>query len=142
MRRVVRIGVSALAGMIVLSTAYLFLFFEPLNIGANRFAPRSEAVRQAIQEGGRLQWPGTTVKEVGRTDVDDGSFVVERRWLGLRESAVRVDRDGSGWALDYSPTYGPAEALQFLLAALLPAAIVAWLVFRRVGRGRRSRPAG
>ena len=65
----------------------------------------------------------------------DSDGLIERRWLGMRESVIRVEQTQAGWDMA-SPSRGPGRAAQEVLACVVPGAIVGWLVLR--GLGRRS----
>ena len=116
--------------MAVVVWVYPFAQFE---VFAPPRYPTFEAARPvAVEETGKYRWPGSSIR---LRQVDAQRFIVERRWLGMRESVVRVEQKGSAWSVA-EPDLGPARAAQEVLACVVPGAAVGWLVTR--GLRRRS----
>jgi len=120
-------------GLLLALVLWVFLFGRLFILVAPPRYPTFEAAQPiAVDEGGRYRWPGTAIRV---REVDPRRFDVERRWLGLRESVVRVERTQAGWDVG-SPRTGPARAMQEILACVVPAVAVGWLAAR--GLRRRS----
>lgn len=127
--------VGSAVGLTVALVLWVFLFAQFVDVAPPRYPIFDAAKPVAIEAGGRYRWPGTTVRV---HEVGDGIIDVERRWLGLSESVIRVQRTQAGWDVA-SPVAGPAHALQAILACVLPGAAAGWLVARTLSRRSRSR---
>jgi hypothetical protein len=109
---------------------YLFAQFE---VFAPPRYPSFEAAKPvAVEEGGKYRWPGTSIRV---HEVDAKRFDVQRPWLGLRESVVRMEQTQAGWDVA-TPEPGPGRAAQEILGCVVPGVAVGWLLAR--GLGRRS----
>ena len=120
------------AGLVVAIVAWVYLFAQ-LAVFAPPTYPTFDAAQPvAVEQSGNYRWPGTTIRV---RQVDGQHFVVERRWLGMRESEVRVELTGSAWSVA-EPELGPGRTAQEVLGCVVPGAAVGWLVSR--GLRRRS----
>lgn len=123
-------------GLLLAFVLWLYLFSAPFSDAAPPRYPTAEAATPAaVDAGGRYRWPGTTVEV---NEVDAQRVDVERRWLGIRESVVRVQQTPAGWDMG-SAKAGPAHALQVFLACVIPAAVAGYLVVTTVRRRTASR---
>jgi hypothetical protein len=109
---------------------WAFLFYQPVDVAPPRYPTLEAAKATAVHAGGRHRWPGTAVRV---QDVDPQHVEVERRWLGLRESVIRVEETQGGWDVG-SAEAGPAHALQVFLGSVVPGLVVGWLLADRLRR--------
>ncbi len=119
-------------GLLVAVVAWVYLFGQFIDVAPPSYPTFEAAKPVAVAESGKYRWPGTSVRV---REIDAQRFEVERRWLGMRESVIRVEQTQAGWDMA-SPSRGPGRAAQEVLACVVPGAIVGWLVSR--GLGRRS----
>lgn len=137
-----RLLVPVIAGMAVggfVAVAVWVYLFAQLAVFAPPRYPTFEAARRvAAKDTGKYRWPGTTIRV---RQVDGQHFVIERRWLGMRESVVSVEQEGSAWSVAETEL-GPGRTAQEVLACVVPGAAVGWLVshgLRRRSASRRER---
>lgn len=130
---------AVLSGLVVGTflafTLWTFLFSQPVDVAPPRYPTFEAAKPIAIDAAGRYRWPGTTVRV---NEVDPRRLDIERHWLGMRESAVRVEQTQAGWDVG-SPRAGPAHALQVLLGSLVPGLVAGMLTTRSL-RHRTALP--
>jgi len=119
-------------GLFVAVVVWVYLFAQFEVFAPPRYPTFEAARRVAVEETAKYRWPGSSIRV---RQVDAERFVVERRWLGLRESVVKVGLTGSAWSIG-APERGPGRAAQEVLACLVPGVALGWLVAR--GLGRRS----
>lgn len=127
--------VGSAVGLTAAFLLWVLLFAQFVDVAPPRYPTFDAAKPVAIEAGGRYRWPGTKVRI---HEVEVGLIDVERRWLGLSESMVRVQQTQAGWDVA-TPVAGPAHALQAVLACVLPGAAAGWLVARTLGRRYRLR---
>lgn len=118
--------IPATLSFVIFIALFAQLFLDFTGPGEDRYQSRSDAVAAAIQEGGRVRWPGTNVKVV---DDPNGALTVERRWMGLRESTVHAEREPEAWVINDSPRYGFGEAAQWVVGLIVPSAFAFVLTF-------------
>jgi len=132
---------GAAVGVVVAAVAWAYLFGGFIDLAPPRYPTFEAAKPVAIDAGGKYRWPGTAVR---LHEIDAETIDVERRWLGLRESVVRVQQTAAGWDVG-TPERGPARAVQELISCGLPAVGFGWLVAtvarRRSGAGRSGFPS-
>lgn len=121
---------GSVAGMVVALVLWVFLFAQTVDVAPPRYPSFEAAQPVAVDVGGRYRWPGTRVRV---RDVGTERKTVERWWLGLRESAVEVQRTPAGWDVG-SPEAGPARGLQAVLACAVPGLAVGWLAWKGLHR--------
>ena len=136
-RSVVPVVAGVAVGLLVAVVAWVYLFAQFIDVAPPRY-PTSEAAKPvAVEQGGKYRWPGTSVRV---QEIDPKRFDVERRWLGMRESVVRVEETPAGWDVA-TPSRGPGRAAQEVLACVVPGVAVGWLVARGLGRRSASKRA-
>lgn len=124
-------------GVFVAVVVWVYLFAQFEVFAPPRY-PTFEAARPvATEETGKYRWPGSSIRV---RQVDAQRFVVERRWLGMRESVVRVEQKTSVWSVG-EPESGPGRAVQEVLACFVPGTAVGWLVARGLRRRSASKRA-
>jgi len=117
-------------GLVVAFVLWFFLFAQWVVVAPPRYPTLGAATVVATDAGGRHRWPGTSVRV---HDVNADRVDVERRWLGLRESVVVVEKSPAGWDVG-SPAGGPAQAVQAVLVCVIPGAAVGYYVATRLRR--------
>lgn len=134
-RSLVPVIAGIAVGVFVAVVVWVYLFAQLAVFAPPRY-PTFEAARSvAVKDTGKYRWPGTTIRA---RQVDGQHFVIERRWLGMRESVVRVEQEGSAWSVA-EPELGPGRTVQEVLACLVPGAAVGWLVSKGLRRRSASR---
>lgn len=133
-RSVVPVIAGVAVGVLVAVVAWFGLFGQWFDIAPLRFATPAVAESVARVESGKFGWPGTSFRV---HQIDAQRFDVERRWLGMRESIIRVTHNRGGWGLT-TPERGPGRAAQEILACIVPGSAVGWLVTRRLRRRANS----
>jgi len=121
-------------GLLVAVVAWVYLFGQFMDVAPPRYPTFEAAKPVAVAESGKYRWPGTSVRV---HEIDSQRFEVERRWLGLRESVVKVGLTGSVWSVG-TPERGPGQAAQEVLACLVPGVVLGSLVARAMGRRSAS----
>ena len=133
-RRAVSLLAGAGAAILVALGLWNVVFDEVASDEVDRrHLDLDRAIPVAVDAGGRHRWPATAhVRHVGPDRVE-----VERRWLGLTESTVDVERSEGRWEIS-GPTTGPGWLAQVVVACVLPSAAggvtAAWAVHRRGAR--------
>ncbi len=113
---------------------FLGFWYVPPLFEDEIFPTRRQAIEQAVLDAGP-RWPGTTVhitRDVG------SSFVVERRWLGVWEVRVRVERIDSEWEMLPQLDSGPGLAMRIVIGLLAPT-VFTYVISRRLWRRYTSR---
>lgn len=119
-------------GLAVAALLWAVLFMQLVDVAPPRHPTVGAAIQAAADAGGH-RWPGTSVRVRPRQGREAD---VERRWLGMRETTVRVAQTPAGWDVG-TPVGGPARAVQTALACGLPGWVAGTLVARRSRRKRR-----
>lgn len=133
-RRPIGVLVAAVLGLVVGLVLWVLLFAQPVEVAPLRYPTFEAAKPAAMEAGGRYRWPGTSVRIA---QVETGKVEVERRWLGMRESLVRVQETQAGWDVA-SPVAGPARAAQAVLGAVIPGVFAGALALLALSRTRKG----
>ena len=136
-RSVVPVLAGVAVGVLVAVVAWVYLFGSLIDVAPPRYPTFEAAKPVAVEDAGKYRWPGTSVRV---DEIDAQNFDVERRWLGMRESVVRVQQTQAGWNVG-TPERGPGRGVQEFLACIVPGAAAGWFVTRTLRRRRRSASA-
>lgn len=110
-----------------------------LIVGEEAGTPAEELAILRGTGGPMWPWPGT---RLSATPAEDGTYLLERRWLGWWEARVLIGPADSGWQYLSEERIGPAQGIQTAFVALVALAIAVptsvWFDRRRTRGGTSS----
>ncbi len=81
-------------GSFVALVIWVVLFGQLVDLAPLRYPTFDAAKSVAVAESGKYRLPGNDVRVL---EIDVQRLDVERRWLGISESVVRVEQTQAGW---------------------------------------------